>query len=113
MTEEEPKQKGKKYLLSEILGTNDTWNSTRERRARAAINLQEQKLKEELEPAKSAAGHSNTHKGLSCNKVFLETNPDLLVLSPPIDKRLKDEAKEITRVEWKTNVKIKYRSATH
>jgi hypothetical protein len=98
-------------------------------RTRAAIDLQEQKLKEEFEPALSAAaprweramslvrqavryrdhmaictsehmttvdafdGH-NTRKGRSCNKVSLETNPDLLVVSPAIDGRLKDEGKE-------------------
>ena len=38
-------------------------------------------------------GH-NTRKGRSCNKVSLETNPDLLVISPAIDGRLKDEGKE-------------------
>ena len=35
-------------------------------------------------------GH-NIRKGRSCNKVSLETNPDLLVVSPAIDGRLKDE----------------------
>ena len=92
----------------------------------AAIHLQEEKLKEELKPAKSAAarrweramssvrhyrdhmaictsedmttvdafdGH-NTRKGRSCNKVSFETNHDLLVISPAIDGRLKDEGKE-------------------
>ena len=92
----------------------------------AAIDLQEEKLKEELNPARSAAarrweramtfvrhyrdhmaictsedmttvdafdGH-NTRKGRSCNKVSFETNPDLLVVSPAIDGRLKDEGRE-------------------
>jgi len=36
----------------------------------------------------------NTRKGRSCNKVSLETNPDLLMVCPAIDGRLKDEAKE-------------------
>ena len=36
----------------------------------------------------------NTRKGRSCNKVSLETNPDLLVVSPAVDGRLKDESKE-------------------
>ena len=98
-------------------------------RTRAAIDLQEQRLKEESKPIVSAAarrwersmslvrqamhyrdhmaictsehmttvdafdGH-NTRKGRSCNKVSLETNPDLLVISPAIDGRLKDEGKE-------------------
>ena len=38
-------------------------------------------------------GHS-TRKGRSCNQVSLETNPDLLMVSPSIDGRLKDEGKE-------------------
>ena len=94
-----------------------------------AIDLQEQKLKEEFKPAVSAAarrweramslvhqamryrdhmaictsehmtpvdafdGH-NTRKGRSCNKVSLEMSPDLLVVSPAIDGRLKNEGKE-------------------
>lgn len=98
-------------------------------RTRAAIDVQEQKLKEEIKPTLSAAsrrweramslihqamhyrdhmaictsehmttvdafdGH-NTRKGRSCNKVSFETNPDLLVVSPAIDGRLKDEGKE-------------------
>jgi hypothetical protein len=98
-------------------------------RTRAAIDLQEQKLKEEFKPALSAAarrweramslvrqavryrdhmaictsehmttvdafdGH-NTRKGRSCTMFSLETNPDLLVVSPAIDGRLKDEGKE-------------------
>ena len=37
-------------------------------------------------------GHS-IRKGRSSNKVSLETNPDLLVVSPAIDGRLKDEGK--------------------
>ena len=98
-------------------------------RTRAAIDLHEQKLKEEFKPAISTAarrweramslvrqamryrdhmaictsehmttvdafdGH-NTRKGRSCNRISLETNPDLLVISPAIDGRLKDEGKE-------------------
>lgn len=38
-------------------------------------------------------GH-NTRKGRSCNKVSLEANPDLLVVSPGVDGRLKDEGRE-------------------
>ena len=38
-------------------------------------------------------GH-NIRKGRSCNKISLEANPDLLVVSPAIDGRLKDEGKE-------------------
>jgi 5'-nucleotidase len=38
-------------------------------------------------------GH-NTRKGRSCNKVSLETNPDLVVVSPAVDGRLKDEGRE-------------------
>ena len=36
----------------------------------------------------------NTRKGRSCNKVSLETNSDLPVVSPAIDGRLKDEGME-------------------
>ena len=43
-------------------------------------------------------GH-NTRKGLSCNEVSFEANPDLLVVSPAIDGRLKDEGKESSG-EW-------------
>jgi len=104
-------------------------HTVHQERTRAAIDLQEQKLKEEFKPAISAAalrweralslvrqamryqdhmaictsehmatvdafdGH-NIRKGRSCNKVSLETNPDLLVVSPAIDGRLKDEGKE-------------------
>jgi hypothetical protein len=35
-------------------------------------------------------------EGRSCNEVSLETNSDLLVVSPAIDGRLKDEGKERT-----------------
>ena len=38
-------------------------------------------------------GH-NIRKGHSCNKVSPEANPDLLVVSPAIDGRLKDVNKE-------------------
>ncbi|KAF8797843.1 flagellar associated protein [Phlegmacium glaucopus] len=38
-------------------------------------------------------GH-NTRKGRSCNKASAEVNPDLLVVSPAIDGRLKDEGQE-------------------
>ena len=44
-------------------------------------------------------GH-NIRKGRSCNKVSLETNPDLLVVSPAIDGRLKDEGKKVVPNEW-------------
>jgi len=40
-------------------------------------------------------GHS-IRKGRSCNKVSPDANPDLLVVSPAIDGRLKDESKEST-----------------
>ena len=43
-------------------------------------------------------GH-NIRKGRSCNKVSLETNPDLLIVSPVIDGRLNDEGREI-RGKW-------------
>jgi 5'-nucleotidase len=105
-------------------------HTVHQERTRAAIDLQEQKLKDEFKPAVSAAarrweratslvrqsiryrdhmaictsehmtavdafdGH-NTRKGRSCNKVPLETNPDLLVVSPAIDGRLKDEGKKV------------------
>lgn len=105
------------------------WRTVHQERTRAAIDLQEQKLKEEFKPALSAAarrweramslvlqamryrdhmaicsiehmttvdafdGH-NTRKGRSSNKVSLETNPDLLVVSPAIDGRLKDEGRK-------------------
>ena len=39
-------------------------------------------------------GH-NIRKGRSCNKVSFETNPDLLVFSPAIDDRLKDEGRKL------------------
>ena len=38
----------------------------------------------------------NIRKGRSCNIVSLGTNPDLLVISPAIDGRLKDEGKGST-----------------
>jgi len=37
-------------------------------------------------------GH-NIRKGRSCNKVSPDGNPDLLVVSPAIDGRLKDEGR--------------------
>jgi 5'-nucleotidase len=38
----------------------------------------------------------NTRKGRSSNMVSPEADPDLLVVSPAIDGRLKDEGKEST-----------------
>ena len=104
-------------------------HTVHQERTRAAIDLQEQKLKEELKPAVSVAAHRweramslvrqamhyrdhlaictsehmttvdafdghNTRKGRACNKVSLETNSDLLVVSPAIDGRLKNEGEE-------------------
>lgn len=41
----------------------------------------------------------NARKGRSGNKVSPEANADLLVISPAIDGRLKDEGKESTMNE--------------
>ena len=70
---------------------------------------QEQNLKEEFKPAISTAAlHRDhtvdafdgpDHKGLFCNKVSHKTNNDLLVVSPAIDGRLKDEGKGSSSVE--------------
>ena len=96
----------------------------------AAIDIEEQELKEEIKPPISAAtrrreramslvpqamryrdhtmaicmsehmttvdafASHNTRKGQSCKNFSLETNLDLLVVSPAIDGRLKDEGKE-------------------
>ena len=115
-------------FVNKVIRLNEQHKFYQER-TRAAIDLQEQSLKEELKPPQSAAarrwgramtfvrqamhyrdhmgistsedmatvdafdGH-NTRKGLSCNEVSFEANPDLLVVSPAIDGRLKDEGKE-------------------
>jgi hypothetical protein len=89
-----------------------------------AIDLQKRVLKEECKPGISAAAHRweralslvrdhiaictsedmttvgafdghNIRRGRSSNMVSHEANPDLLVISPAIDGRLKDEGREM------------------
>jgi len=92
-----------KQQLGEVLNPATTatahqWKRTLSlvRQARPALHYRHNiaiSTSENMTGVDAFDGH-NIRKGRSCNKASPEVNPDLLVVSPAIDGRLKDEGKE-------------------